>query len=188
MLLLGQIIRLGLHLRDQVLAHDRDRHGPVRIEIDLDDARIDFGRRAVRLADDRDVARHHGAVLDRLELRRRDVAHDEALRRFGIERAQPRQIGLELARAADRPECSAPSKVSVPGRPSAESAMARLEAPHRRLDIGIVDVVLDRGRIEIARELQPLAQRQHGRIARAECAAGRSAAPAASRPLATICS
>ena len=38
------------------------------------------GDGAVRLAGDRGVARHHDAVLDRLELRGRNVAHDEARR------------------------------------------------------------------------------------------------------------
>ena len=179
-LVLGEIIRLGLHLRDQVLAHDRDRHGPVRIEVDLDDARIDVGRRPVRLADHRDVARHHGAVLDRLELRGRDVADDETGGLLGVERAQPRQIGFQLAqplvgRDVERVEGERA------GPPVGRKPVARLEAPHRGLDVGIVDVVLDRGRIEIARKLQPLAQRDDAPDCARRCAGGRSPAPAASR-------
>ena len=167
MLVAGEIVRLGLHLRDQVLAHDRDRHGPVRIEVDLDDAGIELGRRPVRLADHRDVARHHDAVLDRLELRGRDVAHDEAVRLLGVERAQAREVDLELAepllgRNVQRLE----GERARP--PVGRNPVARLEAPHRGLDIGVVDVVLDRARVEIAGELEPRAQRHDRRIARAE--------------------
>jgi hypothetical protein len=65
---LGQIIGLRLHLRDQVAAHDRDRRSPVWIEIDLDDPALDVGRRPIGLADHRGVTGDHGVVLHGLDL------------------------------------------------------------------------------------------------------------------------
>ena len=56
--------------------------------VDLDDAAVDVRRRAVRLPGDRRMALHHHAVLDRFQLRRRDVAHHETGRRLGVEGAQ----------------------------------------------------------------------------------------------------
>jgi hypothetical protein len=47
-------------------------------------------------------------------------------------------------------------------------AVAGLKAPHRLLDVGIVDVVADRARIEIARHRQPRPQIGHARIVAAE--------------------
>ena len=149
------------------MRHDRDRHGPVRIEIDLHDLGVELGRRAVRLADDGDMARHHGAVLDRLELCRRDVAHDEAVRSLGVEPAQARQVDLQLIEpliGRDVERLDGERAHATVRR----DAVARLEAAHRRLNIGVVDIVLDGARIEIARKLQALAQRHHCRVASAE--------------------
>jgi hypothetical protein len=46
--------------------------------------------------------------------------------------------------------------------------MARLEPPHRLLDIGIVNIVADGARIEIAGHRKPPAQIGHARMPRAE--------------------
>ena len=138
---LVEIIRLGLHLRDQVRAHDRHRHGPVRIEIDLDDPAVDVGRRPVRLADHGGVARHRDAVLDRL-----DAARPGCCRRT--------KRGAEIAAhgcAAAPDWCASCASRTSAGTLSAlkrllahdavdGQAVARLEAAHRRLDVGIEDV------------------------------------------------
>src|SRR6185295_3629345 len=110
------------------------------------------------------------------------VADHEAMARGGRERAQSHEIDLELVeprlgRDVERREGDL-ARDAV-----ARDAVTRLEAAHRRLDIGIVDLALAGARIEVARELQPRAQRNYARMADAEAqpVARRHGGPAAGR-------
>jgi hypothetical protein len=75
MLAVLEVVGILPHQRNDVLAHDRDRRIPVRIDDDLVDLGIDDRRLAIDLADDRGVAQHDAVILDRLDLRRRNVDH-----------------------------------------------------------------------------------------------------------------
>ena len=62
-----EIVRIRLHLRDQILLDQRGRHGPERVEIDLGRLGLHDRRLAVDLADARDVMGIDDAALDRLD-------------------------------------------------------------------------------------------------------------------------
>ena len=152
-----QIIWVFLHDWNQILPNDRDRHRPVRIEIDFDDLAVDVGRRARRPTHHRRVARHRDIVLDRFDARSREIDDYITRTQVGGERLEPRNVDLELiatrlGRDVHRHQRHL-AHDAVDGQP-----VASLEPPHRRLDIGIVDVVADRVGIEIARHRKPLAQ------------------------------
>src|SRR6266508_390042 len=113
------------------------------------------------------VPRDHGIALHRLDLSGRDVAHDETTR-GAAEGAQPRQIGLELIEPHRRGNVERTQGLlahdAVDRKP-----VARLEAPHRRLDIGIIDVAdAAAARFEIADRGEALAQRRDRGMAHAE--------------------
>ncbi len=146
------------------MLHDRGRHGPVRIEIDLDDLRVDVGRRPVGLAGDRGVPRHGDVVLDRLDERGRNIGDHITRAEIGGQRLEPFDIDLELVAPRLRRHVHGVERRLAHDAVDGE-AMARLKAPHRLLDIGIVDVVADRARIEIAGHREPRAQIGHARIA-----------------------
>ena len=61
------------HQRDQILADDRGRHGPERVEIHVEDARIHDRRLAVDLADAGDVARRVADVIGLVAAERFEV-------------------------------------------------------------------------------------------------------------------
>ena len=165
--LLVEIVRLGLHLRNEVAPHDRDRHGPVRIEIDLDDLGVDVGRRPVRLAGDGGVARtatppsiasiraagmlQTTKRLPRLPLRLR--SRTRLVRSCASRTAAGTFIALQRLLAHDAVD---------------QKAMAGLEAADAGLDVGIEDVGDAGVGVEIAGHHQALAQRRHRRMAAAE--------------------
>ena len=165
--LVGEISGVLLHQRNEVAPHDGDRHRPIGIEIDLDDFAVDLGRRPVRLADHRGVAADGHAVLDRLDLRRRNIADDVTVGQMAGQAAQPYQISLELREpnvARDiEPVEALRAHNAVHG-----DAVAGLEAANRRFDIGVEDIGGAGGGFEIAGDDQPLAQRHHARVAIAE--------------------
>ena len=136
MLFLVEIVRILAHQRNDVLADDRFRRVPVGIDDDLVDLGIDDRRLAVDLADDRGVAQHDAVVLDRLDLGGRDVDHHVAVAEEAGHRAQPHEVGLELAEPHLRADVHRGIGVF------AEDAVGRqavtgLEALHRRVDIGV---------------------------------------------------
>ena len=65
---LGQVLRILVHVLDQVLLDDALGHRPVGVELDLVDLGIHDRRGALDLADDRGVALHDRAALDRLDV------------------------------------------------------------------------------------------------------------------------
>ena len=154
---LRQIIRLVLHQRDQVLAHDRHRHGPVRIEVDLDNLAVDVRRRPVRPADHGNVPLDSNVIFDGFDARGRNVHDDVARSEIGRQRLQAIDVDLELIAPRRRRHVHFIKRHftqnAVDGQP-----VTGLEPPHRLLDIGIVDVVADRIRVEVAGHLKPRAQ------------------------------
>ena len=165
----GQVIRLVLHERNQVLAHDRDRHRPERIEIDLHNLAVDVGRRPIGLADDRGVARNRNVVFDALDARRWNIDHHIARSEIGRQCLQPLDIDLELTEPCCRRhvqcrECRC-AHHAIDGK-----AVACLEPAHRFFDIGVVNVVggRDSVRIDITGRRKPRAQIDHARMAIAD--------------------
>jgi len=167
--ILGQIIGLVLHSWNEVLAYDRSRHRPVRIEIDFDDFAVDFGRRPVRLADHAGMAQHCNIVLDRLDARRRNIAHDVTRTEIAGQRLQPLDIDLELIAPRHRRNVHGVKRRLMDDAVDGQT-VTRLEAPHRLFEIRIINVILDRAgvRIEIARNRQPRTQLDHAFVAGAE--------------------
>ena len=104
-LFVRQVVRVGLHLGDQVLLDQRRRHRPERIEIDLRRLGLHDRRLAVDLADAGDVMGIDDPVLDRLDVGGRNVDHHEALAEIAGEGAQANDIGLQLLQAARRRRC-----------------------------------------------------------------------------------
>ena len=98
-------------------------------------------------------------------LRSRNVADDVTRTEIAGQRFQPLDIHLELAAPCRRRDVH-----RVEGRLVHDAvdrqAVTRLEAAHRLLEIGIIDVVLDRAGmgIEIARDREPLTQFAHARM------------------------
>ena len=147
--------------------HDRRRHRPIRIEVDLDDLAVDFRRRPIRLTRDRGVARHRHAVLDRLDPRGRNVADHVAGREVSAERTQSREIDLELGEPHRRRHIERGQSLGANDAVDGQS-MARLKAPHRGLNVRIVDIVAHRVRVDIAGGDQTRAQCGDARMAIAE--------------------
>ena len=177
----GQIGRLLLHLRDQVLLDDGSRHRPERVEADLVDLAGEERRLPVDLADDGDVAGDDDAVLYRLDLRAGDVDHDIAASRH-LRRLDPLQIGLQLRQA------HLGGNVEGVQRAGADYAVGRqpvtlLEALHRRLDVGIERLRVAALLLEVAGGDQPAPQLHDIGIAHADAQrlVGRHAVPAAAR-------
>ncbi len=138
---LVEIVRLGLHLRNEVLADDRDRHGPVRIEIDLDDPAVDVRRRP-------------GPACRRPRCGATPRRRPRSPRCWAAGMLQTTKRGAEIAAHAAQPHqhwCAA-ARAATCGRHVQRlerlladdavdrQAVARLEAAHRRLDIGVEDV------------------------------------------------
>ncbi len=107
------------------------------------------------------------AVLDRLDLRRRDVDHDVAALEVLGGRLQPLDIDLELGEPRVARHVEAVEGLLAHDAVDGD-AVARLEAAHRRLDIGIEDVAFAGIGVEIADDDQPPAQRHHAGVAVAE--------------------
>ena len=132
-----QIVRVLAHQRDDVLVDDRARRGPVRIEDDLVDLRIDDRRLAVDLADDRRMAQHDAIVLDRLDLGRRNVDHARSDRRGRRTLTRRRtEVGLKLAEADLRADVH--RRIGILAEHAiGRQAVTRLEALDRGIDIGV---------------------------------------------------
>ena len=79
-LFVRQIVRIGLHLRDEILLDQRRRHGPERIEIDLGRLGLHDRRLAIDLADAGGVMRIDDAVFDRLDRGGGNVHHHDSAR------------------------------------------------------------------------------------------------------------
>ena len=165
-----QVRGILLHDRDQVAADDRRRHRPVGMEIDLGDLGIDDRRGPRDLADHGRMPLHHDAVLDHLDRCRRDVDHHVAFgQRLGRQHLEARQVGRELLQAHLRRHVE-----RLIGRIADDAvgldAVARLEAPDRRIDVGIEDVgiVGCRRLRQVAGNRQALAQHHDGGIGHAE--------------------
>ena len=106
-----------------------------------DDLGVHDRRLAVDLADAGGVAGLHDAALDRLDEGRRDIHDDIALAEVARVGAQADEVEFELAQAAPRPERSWPSGSRV-HRAGAVEPVARLEAAHAGLHVGIVDAAI----------------------------------------------
>jgi hypothetical protein len=167
MLALSQIAGLLAHLRDQVLADDRSRNRPGRVEIDLGNFRLQQRRLAIDLADAGGVAGRDGAVLDGFHHSGRDVGNDIAVAEIARPGAQPDNIGLQLADTAVDRHVQRGHGGAVDGARGRE-AHASLEVAHARFNIGVVDVAVAGIGIEIAGDDQALAQRDHAGAARTD--------------------
>ena len=107
------------------------------------------------------------AILDGFDARRRNVHNNEARPEIGGQGLEPLDIDLELVAPRRR------RHVHLSERHLAQNAIdgkpvAGLKAAHRLLDIGIVDVVADRVRIEVAGDLKPRPQIDHAGVPGAE--------------------
>ena len=111
------------------------------------------------------MTQHDAIVLDGLDLCGRDVDHHVAVAEEAGHRAQPDQIGLELAEPDLRGDVHRGIAVlahDAVGR----QAVARLEALDRGVDIGVEGWRDAGARRQVARNHQPLAQRLDVRIDR----------------------
>src|SRR5829696_6293679 len=79
---LGEVVRLLLHLRDQILLDDRSRDGPERVEVHLGDLGVHDRRLPVDLADAGGVAARDPPLLHRLDDGGRDVHDHVAVAEF----------------------------------------------------------------------------------------------------------
>src|SRR6185312_5685905 len=167
--LVGEVIRVLLHDRHEIAPHQRHRHGPVRIEIDFRDLAVDVWRRPVRAADHGGVAADRDAVLHRLDLRGRNIHHHVAVAEIAGQRLEAADIGPELRQAHVAGDVEALEGFGAHDAVDRD-AVARLEAAHRGLDVGIEDIA-DPGAgagIEIAGDGEALAQGHDARMAVAE--------------------
>jgi hypothetical protein len=152
----AEIIRLGLHLRNQVLADDRHRHGPERVEVDLHDLAADVRRGPVRLAGNGSVARHRDAVFDRLDLGRRNVGDHDAVAEIAGKAFQPDRVGPQLRQPPLGRYIERPQRRLVHHTVGVQP-VAHLKAAHRGVDVGIEHLAVAGIELEIARDRQPLA-------------------------------
>jgi hypothetical protein len=97
--LVREVVRILLHVRDQVLADDRDRNMPIGIEDDLVDLRRQHGRLARDLADDGIVALDDAAAFDDFHLGRRNIDEDVAVAEEARHRADADEVRLQLLQA-----------------------------------------------------------------------------------------
>ena len=98
-LFVRQIIRIRLHLRDQILLDQRRRHGPERVEIDLGRLGLHDRRLAVDLADAGGVMGIDDAALDRLDRGGGNIGHHIASAEIAAIGLEPNDIGLKLLQA-----------------------------------------------------------------------------------------
>ena len=159
-MVLRQILRILAHERDDVLADDRHRRIPVRIDDDLVDRRIEDRRLPVDLADNRSMAKRHAIILDRFDLRGRHIHHHVAVAEEARHRAQPHQIGLQLAKPNRRRDVHRRIGVLADHAVSRQ-AVARLETLHRGVDIGVEGFRNAGGGRKVAGDHQALAQHHH---------------------------
>ena len=179
-LFVGQIVGIGLHLRDEILLDQRRRHGPERIEIDLGRLGLHDRRLAIDLADAGGVVGVDDPAFDRLDRRGRNVRDHVASSEIPAIGLQPDDIGLELLQARRGGHVEFGERCLVDDARLAE-AVAGLEALDRRFDERIEHRSRPRDRIEIARGDEALAQRLHGFRFRShsQFGAGRHGVPAA---------
>ncbi len=126
-----------------------------------------FRRRPIRFAGHGGVARHRDAVFDRLDARGRNVADHIAGRQIRAERTQSRDIDLELREPHRRRHVECGQRLGPNDAVDGQS-VARLKAPHRGLDVGIVDVIAHCVRVDIAGSDQTRAQCGHAGMPIAE--------------------
>ncbi len=152
-----------LSRRDQVLLDHGRRQRPHRVEGEVGDRRAQQRRRAVGLADDPRVARHHHAFLYGLHLRGGNVHQHIALGDDLGEVRQPLEIGLELREAnlGRHVERRDGALVDDAGR---RQAVRRLEALHGRVEIRSKVVRIARALGEIAGAHQAPAQDANRRV------------------------
>ena len=178
---IGEVGRLLLHLRDQVLLDDRSRDRPERIEANLVDLARQDRRLPVDFADDGNVAGHNHAVLDRLDLRAGDV-HQHVAVRCLLHRFDAIEVGLQL-RKADL--CRNVERIERARADDAvgRNAVALLETLHGGKHIGVERLRIAACLPKITRGDQAPAKLDHVRIAHADLKrfVGRHARPAAAR-------
>ena len=133
-LLFRQIVRIRLHLRDQILLDQRRRHGPERIEIDLGRLGLHDRRLAVDLADAGRVMRIDDAVLDRLDRGGRNIDHHEARRRDRRNRRAAARYWSRAAAAGPSAGTLSSVKHFLVDDARLAQAVAGLKALDRRLD------------------------------------------------------
>ena len=167
-LCLGKVGRVLAHLGQDVLLHDRDRHGPGRVEVDAGDPGGHFRRGPVGLADHRHAALDNAPLLDRLDGGGGNVDHHMARPEGEIPHGQPGGGRLELfqTRLDGRPQANK-------GRPL-DPAVGRqpvplLEADQPLAQFGIEAVALGKLAGEIAFEDKPTPQHLDQRAGRAGC-------------------
>jgi hypothetical protein len=113
------------------------------------------------------VPRYGHAVLDRLDARGRDIRQYVTRAEIGAERTQPRHVDLELRQPHRRRYVERSQRLGADDTVHRD-AVARLKAPHRALDVGIVHISADGIRIDVAGRGEARAQRRHARMAVAE--------------------
>src|ERR1700722_208961 len=156
-LFLGKIVRIGLHLRYQILLDERRRHVPVGVEIDLRRLGLHDWRLTVHPADAGAVVRIDDPVLDRLDGSPRQVDDHIPLAKVAGIGAQADDIRLELLETGGRRHVERGERILVDHAAPIE-AIARLESLDPSLDERIVNLSRTCDRIEVAGGDQPLAQ------------------------------
>ena len=140
-------------LRHEVLVDDAARHVPIGIEVDLHDLARELGRLPLELADHGGMALGHLPVLDRFNLRGRNVDRDVAPRGRRRQGLQPLQIGLELSQPNARRHVHHVDGGPVDGA-GRRQGMARLEFAHG-LGQSLIVFIGDALPGEIAADLKP---------------------------------
>ena len=178
-LVFRQVVRILLHLGDQILADDRRGDGPERIEVHRDGAGLHDRRLTVDLADACGVVGDDLPVLHRLDGGGGDVHRHVACAQIAREGAQAHEIEFELTQALLHRHVQ--RGIGLLGDDAGGvDAVARLEAAHAGLDEGIEHLRGIAAAIEVARVDEPLAQRGDRGAADAEAKRGgaRHLAPA----------
>ena len=165
--LVGEIIRIRLHLWDQIFLDQRGRHGPKRIEIDLGRLGLHDWGLPVDLAHARDVMRVDDAALDGLHRGGGNIDHYKTRAEIARKGAQPDDVGLQLlqSRVGGHVEFAKSGLADSSGR---AKPMARLEAFDRGFHERIEGGPHPGDGIEVARGDQALAQRLHSLRLRAD--------------------
>ena len=136
-MLLGEVARILAQLRNEIGMRDALRHGPGRIEIDLDDLRRHRGRGARRLAHDHVAREREAAAIDRLQGEGRHVDQHVARRLVDLhQRPDAGKIGLELLQPFLGRDIERGERARIDEAADAH-AVANLEAGKRLLKLAV---------------------------------------------------
>ena len=178
-LVLGQVVRFLAHLGDQILADDRGRNRPSRVEVDLGNPGLQDRRLAIDLADAGRVARGHHAAFDRLDHGGGNIDHHIAMAKIAGEGAQAHDVQLKLADSGFDRHIQRRDRSGVQ-RAGRGQAMARLKTADGLLHERIEGRRAGGAGVQVACDDQAVAQGHHTGAARADAQAlGADGHPAA---------